>query len=168
MSERASGPLSGARFSLLLGPDFRSDPISLHQSQFTSLTSTKRRKEGDSNPRDRCRPNGFQDRRIRPLCHPSGCDITRRLTQPRRAHLGRKRFRGNAFSERHIRNRKFLNVSAETFRLRTPLNSRCVCGGRPARCRLHRPQHRMRRAALPPGVLLPGRSQGTSRRLVST
>ena len=27
------------------------------------------RRERDSNPRDRCRPNGFQDRRIRPLCH---------------------------------------------------------------------------------------------------
>jgi hypothetical protein len=30
-----------------------------------------RRREGDSNPRGACTPNGFQDRRIRPLCHPS-------------------------------------------------------------------------------------------------
>src|SRR3954470_22004674 len=31
------------------------------------------RRGWDSNPRDRgYRPNGFQDRRIRPLCHPSG------------------------------------------------------------------------------------------------
>src|ERR1700733_14608852 len=30
------------------------------------------RKGGDSNPRDGVRPpNGFQDRRIQPLCHPS-------------------------------------------------------------------------------------------------
>ncbi len=29
------------------------------------------RREGDSNPRDPQRPNGFQDRRNRPLCHPS-------------------------------------------------------------------------------------------------
>lgn len=35
------------------------------------LPSTERR-GWDSNPRDRLtRPNGFQDRRIRPLCHPS-------------------------------------------------------------------------------------------------
>jgi hypothetical protein len=30
------------------------------------------RKGRDSNPRDPCGPNGFQDRRNRPLCHPSG------------------------------------------------------------------------------------------------
>ena len=29
------------------------------------------RKERDSNPRNRFRFSGFQDRRIRPLCHPS-------------------------------------------------------------------------------------------------
>ena len=27
------------------------------------------RREGDSNPRDARAPNGFQDRRIQPLCH---------------------------------------------------------------------------------------------------
>ena len=32
----------------------------------------KWRKERDSNPRSRFRLSGFQDRRIRPLCHPSG------------------------------------------------------------------------------------------------
>ena len=32
----------------------------------------KWRKERDSNPRNRYRFSGFQDRRIRPLCHPSG------------------------------------------------------------------------------------------------
>ena len=33
------------------------------------------RREGDSNPRGSS-PNGFQDRRIRPLCHPSAGDVT--------------------------------------------------------------------------------------------
>ena len=26
------------------------------------------------NPREACTPNGFRDRRIRPLCHPSICE----------------------------------------------------------------------------------------------
>jgi hypothetical protein len=43
-------------------------PFPLRASQI----SRKKRKGGDSNPRDRStRPNGFQDRRIQPLCHPS-------------------------------------------------------------------------------------------------
>jgi hypothetical protein len=33
--------------------------------------SAEWRKERDSNPRNRFRFSGFQDRRIRPLCHPS-------------------------------------------------------------------------------------------------
>ena len=49
----------------------------------------KWRRGRDSNPRDPCEPSGFQDRRIRPLCHPSACtpryrydvnDATRRRT----------------------------------------------------------------------------------------
>src|SRR4051812_48987735 len=30
------------------------------------------RRGGDSNSRDRCRPTGFRNRRIQPLCHLSG------------------------------------------------------------------------------------------------
>ena len=40
--------------------------LTLQFSLFISL-----RRERDSNPRYRCRYYGFQDRRIRPLCHPS-------------------------------------------------------------------------------------------------
>ncbi len=40
--------------------------------------STPWRREGDSNPRGACTPNGFQDRRIRPLCHPSRATSLRR------------------------------------------------------------------------------------------
>lgn len=32
------------------------------------------RRERDSNPRRRCRLNGFQVRRFQPLTHPSTCD----------------------------------------------------------------------------------------------
>ena len=32
----------------------------------------EKRRRWDSNPRDPCGPTGFQDRRIRPLCHSSG------------------------------------------------------------------------------------------------
>ena len=35
------------------------------------ILSEQERREGDSNPRGPRRPNGFQDRRNRPLCHPS-------------------------------------------------------------------------------------------------
>ena len=38
------------------------------------------RKGRDSNPRDRFRPNGFQDRRDRPLCHPSGINQFEKCT----------------------------------------------------------------------------------------
>src|ERR1035437_6631579 len=35
----------------------------------TKAASEDWRRGRDSNPRDACAPNGFQDRRIRPLCH---------------------------------------------------------------------------------------------------
>ncbi len=35
------------------------------------------RRERDSNPRDPCGPNGFQDRRVRPLCHLSMVNLRR-------------------------------------------------------------------------------------------
>ena len=41
------------------------------------------RRGWDLNPRDRNRPNGFRDRHIRPLCHPSRV----RITYPRRNTL---------------------------------------------------------------------------------
>ena len=42
------------------------------------------RRGWDSNPRSRLtRDNGFQDRRIRPLCHPSGAARRKSLTPPR-------------------------------------------------------------------------------------
>jgi hypothetical protein len=44
--------------------------------------AVSRRKGGDSNPRDGgCPSNGFQDRRIQPLCHPSAA-----RSDPTRSH----------------------------------------------------------------------------------
>jgi hypothetical protein len=40
------------------------------------------RRERDSNPRDPCGPNGFQDRRVRPLCHLSIVSVDVGLTAP--------------------------------------------------------------------------------------
>src|ERR1700687_2389802 len=45
---------------------------SLHQQE-----SLKWRRGGDSNPRDPFGPNGFQDRRIQPLSHPSASQFNR-------------------------------------------------------------------------------------------
>src|SRR5215212_5800711 len=42
------------------------------RERFTT-TSVRKRRRWDSNPRDPCGPTGFQDRRIRPLCHSSDC-----------------------------------------------------------------------------------------------
>jgi hypothetical protein len=39
---------------------------------FTMTRDTTMRRGWDSNPRRACTLSGFQDRRIRPLCHPSG------------------------------------------------------------------------------------------------
>jgi hypothetical protein len=36
-----------------------------------------RRRGRDLNPRGTCAPNGFRDRRIRPLCHPSAVGVQR-------------------------------------------------------------------------------------------
>ena len=41
------------------------------------------RRGWDSNPRDPFRPNGFQDRRIQPLCHPSDAEIELRRASTR-------------------------------------------------------------------------------------
>jgi hypothetical protein len=35
-------------------------------------TSSRKRRGGDSNPRDPCGPTGFRDQHIQPLCHLSG------------------------------------------------------------------------------------------------
>ena len=46
-------------------------------------TALSQRRGEDSNPRDACTPNGFRDRRIRPLCHPSGVEsLADRLPLP--------------------------------------------------------------------------------------
>ena len=42
-----------------------------HSSVHTHRSLSKWRRGRDSNPRYACTHNGFQDRRIRPLCHPS-------------------------------------------------------------------------------------------------
>src|SRR5215218_286532 len=69
------------------GPHERGEP---HVASRKRRTSFERR-GWDSNPRDRAnRPSDFQDRRIRPLCHPSGEAegsrfLLRRRPQPDRA-----------------------------------------------------------------------------------
>ena len=58
------------RFSpLITPPAFVSTPTTAPLAK-TSLRGNRRRRK-DSNPRGPCDPNGFQDRRIRPLCHSS-------------------------------------------------------------------------------------------------
>jgi hypothetical protein len=42
-----------------------------HFSLLFKQVLTEWRRGWDSNPRDPFGPNGFQDRRIQPLCHPS-------------------------------------------------------------------------------------------------
>lgn len=57
--------------------------------------TAQERRGRDSNPRDRgYRSNGFQDRRIQPLCHPSGCSDDRMPV--RRSTLGDPRRGGRA------------------------------------------------------------------------
>jgi hypothetical protein len=46
-------------------------------------SETEWRRGWDSNPRDPFRPNGFQDRRIQPLCHPSDAEIELRRASTR-------------------------------------------------------------------------------------
>lgn len=46
-------------------------PLESGKSEAIEQIRLKWRRERDSNPRGACAPNGFQDRRVRPLCHPS-------------------------------------------------------------------------------------------------
>src|SRR5581483_8516486 len=56
--------------------------------------SSAKRRGWDSNPRGACTPIGFQDRRLRPLGHPAGCEpryrgplVSASAPSPRPAHL---------------------------------------------------------------------------------
>ena len=55
----------------LMKTDAGDDDVSDETSDSASALVHNWRKERDSNPRSRFRLSGFQDRRIRPLCHPS-------------------------------------------------------------------------------------------------